>query len=349
MKYIKNIENFEYLNEELDFRKMWGDYKSYLITIGLLAGISNYTNIKALAGYKLSHSEISNIVNDVNYKPSGENKVLVDTIKLNLIDYIKSSNKIEGSKKSSIIKAIDSLSIVIAPDRFADGIAQGNVIGVHFLYIDYPTKKIKNAIVLNGDAFNGGLFSGSDDKTKVTTLIHELWHFIDAKLYTNNKSEKYGYYSDILDISELLDMDIVSYNDLGKKRLEKKIEIIFKRRGMKNTKKGKKYLASLIVENRKYITSPEEVFARFHSMKMWMFRNGIIDSPTDNITKDDIIKIIDDYDIVDLFAKQNIDFFELLFYMKIDFNSENDDSENLKGFNQIVSNYNDFNKNKRNV
>ena len=186
MKYIKDIESFEYLNEELNFRKMWGDYKGYLITIGLLAGISNYTNMKALAGYKLSHSEISNIVNDVSYKPDGKNKILVDTIKLNLIEYIKSSDKIDDYKKSSIVKSIDSLSIVIAPDRFADGIAEDNVIGVHFMYIDYPTKKIKNAIVLNADKFNDGLFSKSDNKTKVSTVIHELWHFIDFKLNSNS-------------------------------------------------------------------------------------------------------------------------------------------------------------------
>ena len=351
MKYIKSVEEFNSINEELNIKGIWKEYKSYLIAIGLIAGVSNYTNIKATLGFELNQSEISKIVNDIEYEPEGDNKKMVDDIRKKLIAYVKYNDKIEESRKPKLIKDIQDIRISIPPKRFANAIGRSKVIGVHFVYIDYPTNVVKNAVVLNADFFEDGFFSKSDNDLKITTTIHELFHFIDFKL---NQKEKMGYYSDVLDLSTLLDMDIVTGNPSGKKKLSDKIYKFIKLQGGEGMSDAKlkhhhDQMMSILDGNMKYISDPAEVFARYHGLKMWMYDYGMIESPNDSISKDDIIEIMSKYNLIDMYKKQQIDFFELLFLMKIDFDKEVKDDESLKGFNSMVANYKDFDNKKRDV
>ncbi len=88
----------------------------------------------------------------------------------------------------------------------------------------------------------------------------------------------------------------------------------------------------------KYLTSPHEVYARFHGLKRFLLKNGYIHSMNDKITQQHII----DLTAYPRFLKNmaDFDFFELIFYLNIDFTGKTE--SDMTKANSIVANYNDY-------
>ncbi len=364
MKHIKNIKDFEAINEEIGLKKIWKDWKGYLIALGVVAGISNYTNIKALLGGKLQNEEISDIVNDIENVPTGRNKILIDSIKTSLIDYIKSNKEITPSRRDSVIQAVNNVKIAIVPDRFAKGISGGDIIGCHFNYVDYSipfdSKQdiyhyLREGIILNDKFFNDGIFVKSDDDVKKLAISHELWHLVDSNL-GKVKGKEFDRYSDMLDLAKVLDKDIVTMTPSGKNKFDKKVKEFVKIRKSigefksRSTDKVADEVKNILLGDMKYISDPAEVYVRYHGLKMWLYRKGYINSIDDNINKEHIMKALKDDDLINNFNNQHFDFFQLLFILNIDITDEKDtegDIESLKNINSIVTNYREFDKTKR--
>lgn len=353
MKHIKGISDFK-VNEEVNFKKLWSDYKGYLIAIGLIAGISNYRDIKTTMGVDFRDDEISNIINDIKYRPEGDKRVLVNNIKKDLIKHIENIDMSE-SRKDKVIKDINDIKISILPKRYMNALRDKDLdaIGVHFPYVNYENGKIESAIVLNGDFFNYNIFSDNDKRLQRATIIHELWHMIDNSLAKTDK-DKFLRYSDIIDLYKLLDKDIVTRTPAGEKKLERKLDKFlglrkkFNKNNVTDTRK-KEILKEYIMGNIDYMSSPSEVYARFHGLKQWLVDNGYMKSTNDNIKKEYLLKILETESLIDDTNNQRLDFFELIFFMNIDIDDVNslDDEETIKYMNSLVTNFRDFDKTKR--
>lgn len=355
MKYIKGINDFDSVNEEINLKKVWSDYKGYMIALGLIYGISHYRDIKTLLGVDFRSDEISNVINDIKYRPEGDKKVLVDNIKTDLIAHVESLD-INEDRKKKVIEDIKNIKISILPKRYMNALRDKDMdaIGVHFPFVNYENGKIESAIVLNGDFFNYNIFSDDDKRLQRSTITHELWHMIDNSLAKTDK-DKFLRYSDIMDLYKLLDKDIVTGTPEGKKKLEKKLDKFldirekFKKNNVPNSRK-KEILKNYIMGNIEYMSSPSEVYARFHGLKQWLVDNGYMKSTNDSIKKEYLLKILETESLIDDTNEQRLDFFELIFFMKIDISdieASSDDDETIEYMNSIVANYKDFDKTKR--
>jgi hypothetical protein len=93
-------------------------------------------------------------------------------------------------------------------------------------------------------------------------------------------------------------------------------------------------------KDREYLTSPSEVYVRFHGLKRWMIKNGYLKDMNDEITQDKIIQVLNNVDLVKDVNKYDLDFMEFLFYLDVDFTGKV--PHDLKKVNSIVANYTDY-------
>jgi hypothetical protein len=93
-------------------------------------------------------------------------------------------------------------------------------------------------------------------------------------------------------------------------------------------------------EDTKYLTSPAEVYVRFHGLKRWMIKNGYLKDMNDLITQEKIIQVLGDERIIREHGPYDLDFIEFLFYLDVDFTGK--EPHDLKKVNSIVANYTDY-------
>jgi hypothetical protein len=92
-------------------------------------------------------------------------------------------------------------------------------------------------------------------------------------------------------------------------------------------------------KNMDYLTSSSEIYVRFHGLKRWMIRKGYLKDMNSEITQDIIIKMMQSDDFYDLNTSKK-DFFQLLFYMDVDFTGKT--KSDMTKANSIVANYTDY-------
>lgn len=338
MNYIKTQNEYEMLNES---NLTW---KQLLIGLGIV-----YTLNSLLTPNPLTNQEVSELINDVNNNPTRLEDNLIRDIKGKLISDILSTNKLSELKKNKIIVEVNKIKFICVDSETINSIsANGNsILGCYITYLDTDKKLIK-AIFIDKDKIKG----------LDNTIIHELRHLVDDTL--GDKSYRY---SEMSNIVNMLDKDIVIQNEIGKKKLRDKLkayttliserELGFKISSISDVEKLKKtnnfieettdeFVEDISdVDNIKYITSPEEVYTRFHVMKKWMIKNGYIKDINSEITQEDIIKLFNDPRFYD---GKYLDFKELVFFLDVDLSGKT--KSNMDKENSVVVNYTDYiNKN----
>jgi hypothetical protein len=335
MNYIKTQNEYEMLNEG---KLTW---KQLLIGLGIVYTLNNLTTTNPL-----TNMEISELINDVNNNPTPFEDNFIRDMKGKLIYDIISTAKISELKKSKIVEEINKIKFICVDSETINSIsADGNVVlGCYITYLDSDKKLIK-AIFIDKNKINKGL-----DKT----IIHELRHLVDDALGSRDYR-----YSEMVNVVDMLDKDIVIQNEIGKKKLRDKIKAYtvlvserilgFKINSIKDTKKLNKtnsfieettegFLKDLSDENSiRYLTSPEEVYARFHGMKKWMIQNGYIEDMNSEITQEHIIRLFNDHRFYD---GEYLDFKELIFFLNVDLSGKT--KSNMDKGNSIVANYTDY-------
>ncbi len=335
MNYIKTQNEYEMLNEG---KLTW---KQLLIGLGII-----YTFNTLTTNNPLTNAEIGELINDVNNNPTAFEDNFIRDIKGKLIYDIISTIKLSELKKSKIVEEINKIKFICVDSETINSIsADGNaILGCYITYLDTDKKLIK-AIFIDKSRIDKGL-----DKT----IIHELRHLIDDTL--GNKDYRY---SEMTNVVDMLDKDIVIQNEIGKKKLRDKLKVYtvlvsekilgFKINSIKDTKKLKKtnsfieettddFFKDISDEDRiKYLTSPEEVYARFHGMKKWMIQNGYIEDMNSEITQEHIIRLFNDPKFYD---GDYIDFKELIFFLNVDLSGKT--KTNMDKENSIVANYTDY-------
>ncbi len=313
--------------------------KNFLVSLGIIVGIGYGVN--KFHDKQLSASSIDAIVNDVNSKPNAEESKFVSAVKNRLISDINSENNLSDAKKKIAIDEVSKIDIIFVSTKHIKQVADGDdVVGLYSSY-NLDGKKHKFILV---------------DRSKFTlespTVYHELRHLVDDAF-----SDK-GEYSEYAEITNLLDKDIISGTELGKKKLRDKVELfVDNHTGVTvNQLKPKKRLAYIKARNEvvnsiiwsmedgiEYKSSPSEFYVRFHGLKKWMIDNGYLKDMNDQITQEKLIKVFNDKNTSKAFFDYKIDFFEILFYMNVDMTGKT--KSDVSKANSIVANYNDFKNN----
>jgi len=339
MKYIKKINDYDNINEELDI-----SWRQLLVGIGIMCALRYY-----LKDHKITTKETDKIIYDISNKPTTKEGVLITKFKQDLIDDILSTDKLDTIKKDLVISKIKDIRFVCVDTETMEFIGgEKGVMACYMRHFDERGNKVK-AIIVDKQRLNS---LGSEQ-----VVNHELRHLVDDIM-----SDKDLPYSEFTNIVDILDKDIVLQNDKGKKKLQGKIDFYSKQlveiaiktkiSDIKNPE-GKKIAIDAVDSFRDqfqsmfddkhttdYLTSPAEVYVRFHGLKRWMIQNGYLTDMNDVITQEKIIQILSDTKIITTANKYNLDFVELLFYLDVDFTGK--EPHDFKKVNSIVANYTDY-------
>ena len=314
-------------------------WKNFLIGLGIVVGL-NYS-MNRLNSDKTNTTTITELVNDVNNQPSESDYMTINTIKGNLINDINSEKNLDKSKKIKVINDINDIDFIFISTDAMESFDHKNTLGCYFTYMTNDNK-YKKVILIDKNRL----------KDTSPTIYHELRHLVDESI--GDKIE----YSKSSEIVKLLDKDIVSGSEIGKKKLKDKVTLFINNKV--KLKKGKVRTAeinskvndlignimNILLDNQKYKCSPNEIYVRFHGMKRFMIDNGYLKDMNDEITQDMIIRLSNDSRFMDGLLSEKIDFFELVFYMNVDLTGKT--KSDMTKANSIVMNYADF-KNNNNV
>ena len=337
MKYIKSSEEYS-INEELELKIGW---KQIIIGLCIFAAYKHYFPDRK----KITLGEMNRIVADVDNKPTGKEKAAIDDIKNSLIVDIKQDNKISDDKKENLIRGISTIPFIMVDSDTIELITGNeNTLGCYFGYMDSFRNKMVTVILVDRERIKLGVHFNE-------TILHELRHLVDY-LLVNGKEE----YSELSNIVDMLDKDIVLRNKEGEKKLRNKIndyvDIMVKNtvdpedlgssrvKELSDTLKDE-YFDAIFLDKGKmdYLTSSSEIYARFHGLKRWMIKNGYLKDINSEITQDIIINMMQNKQFFDP-EIINRDFFQLLFYMDVDFTGKT--KSDMTKANSIVANYTDY-------
>jgi hypothetical protein len=350
MKYIKSKEDY-LINEKIEI-----SWKELIIGLGIIYGINHYFGEERLP--RMSGKEIDKTISDINNAPSKEEDVFIKKIREDLISDIETTNNLDSIRKNKVISVIKSIKFVCVDTRTMQIIGQDK--GTMACYFRHFNEKMQQVSAIIVDRKRLSSLGAS------SIIIHELRHLVDDVL--GGESFDSENYSEFINIVDILDKDIVLGNPVGKKRLRQKIDFysrnlvelaiggkiedIKSEKGKKEVKEVEdQFKNNFLVmfddkEDTKYLTSPAEVYVRFHGLKRWMIKNGYLKDMNDLITQEKIIQVLGDKSIIREHGAYDLDFIEFLFYLDVDFTGK--EPHDLKKVNSIVANYTDY-LNKPNV
>jgi hypothetical protein len=336
MKYIKSSEEYS-INEELNLKIGW---KQIIIGLCIFVAYKHYFPNKK----KLTLSEMSRIISDIDSKPTVQEKSIIDKIKNSLVADINQEAGISEDKKKKLLNGINTIPFIMVDTETISYIT-GNekTLGCYFGYMDKVRNKLITVILVDRSRLKGVEFS--------ETLLHELRHLVDDLLTDGRKD-----YSELSNIVDMLDKDIVLRNKEGEKKLINKVndyvDIMVKSTVNPNDldsprvkelsdKLKDQYFDAIFLDKSKmdYLTSSAEIYARFHGLKRWMIRNGYLKDINSEITQDIIINMMQDKQFLNP-EIINKDFFQILFYMDVDFTGKT--KSDMTKANSIVTNYTDY-------
>jgi hypothetical protein len=341
MKHIKSINEHEMINEG---NITW---KHLLIGLGVVYTLNTIKD--EYSNKPMTNSDISLVINSIDSKPMAFEEIYIEKVKKVLIDDINSTNKMSESNKIKSIDEVNSIKFICVDKETIYKVANDDVLGCYFKYID--NGKLIKVIFLERGRF---LDTEKDDNGISRTILHELRHLVDDLIGGSNNS-----YSEMNNVVDILDQDIISNSEKGKIKLRENIrfyvmESVKEKHGQVDfsskriSKLVEEYVDNILTKigDEKYvlyITSPAEVYARFHGMKRWMIRHNYIENINSEIKQEHLIRLIKDPDFLN---NTTLDFYNLIFYLKVDLSGKT--KSNMNKENSIVANYVDY-INNRNV
>jgi hypothetical protein len=337
MKYIKTVDEYS-INEELEFKMSW---RGFLLGICIVAAYRHYFPAKK----NLTLGEMNRIVADVDNKPTLKEKIAIDAIKNSLISDLKQDKKISDDERKKLIDGINTIPFVLVDTDTIQLITGRDALGCYFGYLD-NFKNLMTVILVDRERIKLGVHFDE-------TILHELRHLVDDLLVDGRKE-----YSELSNIVDILDKDIVLRNEAGERKIRKKIndyiDVMVKKTGRENDPKTQEigqrlkdqYFDIIFLDKDKmnYLTSSSEIYARFHGLKRWMIKNGYLRDMNSEITQDIIINMMKDKQFLNPKIIDK-DFFQLLFYMDVDFTGKT--KSDVSKLNSIVTNYRDYISNEK--
>lgn len=360
MKHIKYRN--ELINEKIDFKK----WRNYLIAIGIGASIGAYMHkdeYKDIMAKKRRYDNMINVINDINSTPTDSQRVYIDSIKSSIIKQTESNNKLTQAQKDKVISELKDIKIVMASQKDINSFKKSEDLTASASYLRYTDidGTLRKVILVSEDRL----------RKNSIFLSHELFHLVDDILGNDTQE-----YSKLIEITKLLDKDIVTKTPEGLKKMDRKMRFFLKqtlsnpKNRVDNDKNNKEYkpkkdkpltreqlialkekviksLKDEVYENKDYMTSPAEMYARYSGLKHWLLKNGIIKDINEPITKKIIIDLYSE-DLIKLLLNDEIDFYNLIFFLNIDPTEEvqsQEETEVLRKMNTIATNFSDYKNN----
>lgn len=247
-----------------------------------------------------------------------------------------------------MINGINSIPFVLVDSDTIQLITGENSLGCYFGYLD-NFKNLVTIILVDREKIKLGTHFDE-------TILHELRHLVDDLLVDGRKE-----YSELSNIIDILDKDIVLRNEAGETKIRKKVndyidimvkntvapEYLNSKRVKEISNKLKDRYFNIIFLDKStmdYLTSSSEIYARFHGLKRWMIKNGYLKDMNSKITQDIIIDMMQDKQFLNP-EIINKDFFQLIFYMDVDFTGKT--KSDVSKLNSIVTNYRDYISNEK--
>lgn len=353
MKYLKTINE---LNTEMITEK--SNWQNYVIAFGLTFILGNAISNKF---FPSTDKVVQSLIVDINSIPTETQKIYINNSREMIIKDIMINTRISEEDKVKVIREIRNIQIIATSEDNINKISKGTI-ACYLTYLDGDNNYQKAIFISN-----------TRMREKNNSLSHEIFHLVDDILGSGNK-----FYSELTNIAEILDKDIITKTPLGIKKLEAKIKYFMEntkprdRDGLKeratkeeprevsqeeydqivelfeaNKKRFILQIRDHIYADTEYMIKPSEIFVRYNGMKKFLLREGFIKDINDPVTKD-IIKELFKSPLLDDLNNYEIDHFELLFFLNIDPSTDGETEEESKALNKlnsIVTNYKDYKNN----
>ena len=281
MKYIKEYNIFK-INEKISWYEM-------LIILGI-----TYFGVRDISKNIQIHNKLTSIYNDINSpksEPVGKELKQVELIRSQLIEKVSKMNRFKKFNQNWILDSLKTIHFKILDNMTEFGTKNSSAVGC-YIYLpgfkkDYPLhhKILSPPIFDNVIIIDRRLLNDSDCADVVT---HELYHYID-RLTGGVKT-----LSDKIDISQFLDKEIMTNKLYGAKKL---VLINGATLDGASSEKIKDVENILDMFNFNYLTSNEELFARWETFKLRLLKNGYINNINECPTIDDISNYILDKNV----------------------------------------------------
>jgi len=271
MKYIKEFNNYEEINEKIKFK----DIALYLSI--LFAGHTTYNTFNT---YK-EINKLYTIVNSASYDGTSEQKQLINNLKKDIIEQVRISPRFNKDIKSYILDSLQNITI-----KFANSTGKNIVkekTGALYMNFGKLKKALSNTLIyypifkMNSTSVENIIIVNKkyeNDEDLPNMLVHEIYHYVDALLGQKNDLSKE------LNLSQFIDKNVDNQ--------ARKYSSIYGRKFSETSPDIKKLLKELSIKtisNIEYLKSSEEIFARWKTFKSYMIKKGYIkdmNSPVDN-------------------------------------------------------------------
>lgn len=264
------------MNDKINEKVTW---KELLVGFGIFIG-TNYV-IKDYKNYTFLN-DLYNIANSDKINDS-----LSLEVKQRIINDVKESELFAKYGKDYILDSLQKVNIIITDKDIFDG-SRGFYIHLpnileHFKIINlltfYKKPNSDNIIFIHNKTL--------EDKAFDYVLTHELYHYVDKLLENRN---------------EVL---FTNYDSLNKIEIERKLQIIIDKDVLDIMRKSNfdKDIINELLDNKEYLTSNKEIFARVNTLRSNMKKEGIIQ----NINQELNDVLIKNYITNNITKKENIE------------------------------------------
>lgn len=284
---MKNIQNFKGFTQINESKKSTISFRHLLPALGIIA-ISRYADVKLYREVK----KIMDVVNSTQSDPLQREQQFIDSIKKEFTAKVKMEKLFSETQKEWIIDSLKTIQFKVIDSGLLDETnARACFINLHYLKEKVKGRKLV-ALALDDFPNNSNFIILkrsyiTTDPTYKRSVIHELSH----------------YYHDLIKGAV---MEVPNMSDYVDKRIsddlymQKKIRSLFGINGdIEDKKKSeivKLLVRSILAELRKneeYLTSEDELYARFKTLKHHMHQQGFIKDMKQPVTKDDVMLFIE--------------------------------------------------------
>jgi hypothetical protein len=291
MKYIKEFNSF---NEGIlsNFSKF------------ILAAMLGYGSMKVYKDTKFL-KEIYDEVNDPMKIPNEKESNQIEDIRKKVIETIQISDRFDKFGKDFIIDSLETIEF-----RLSDDVLLNSSVGVFINITDYKRYFTSRFLdVPKNENFILIMRNRLYDKNIEQLILHEMYHYFDYLLKDYTKTIK---------LDTLYDKRFIVDEKYSYEKIRNLLNL--------SSDEDEYEYAKFIFDNKNYLKSSSEVFARWNSMKYKMIKFNIIDSFNDDVTLDDINELLSNKNID---PSDNYEYIDFLLFISLN-------DENIKKLNEIL-------------
>jgi len=292
-------------------------WKTFLIALGVY-GIINTFDYKQFIELKKVYDTVNS-----NTTASSSDLKLIELVRKNLIKNISESDVFKRTGRIYILDSLKSINIKVVDTITIVG--QKDALGCYFDLNDFKSNW-RNVFFKNLNSNNNFILLAKKllkTPEDTTVIAHEIFHYFDKMLGNDSLA-----YSEMKKLDSIFDQNIDDTNYVYKKMSlidpniiqdtgqDKKhpISSIEKSKALDRIHTLNTSFYPIYIKEKRYITSPREIFSRYLTAKNDMISKGILKSLNQKM----MIKDIQKYIISQTDYSTKFDTLELFYYLNLD-------------------------------